>query len=53
MEKVNNLIKYFVGVSNKRFDSKLIEQLIRKYPNDQDLGRAVRSYYENLIKTKK
>lgn len=52
MEKVNNIIKYFVGISNKKFDSKLIEQLIKKYPNDQELGRAIRSYYQNLIKQK-
>jgi hypothetical protein len=50
MDKVNNIIKYFVGITNRKFDSKLIEQLIKKYPNDQDLGKAVRSYYENLIK---
>ena len=52
MEKVNNIIKYFVGISDRKFDSKLIEQLIKKYPNDQELGKAVRSYYENLIKQK-
>jgi hypothetical protein len=52
MEKVNNIIKYFVGITNRKFDSKLIEQLIKKYPNDQDLGKAVRNYYENLIKQK-
>jgi hypothetical protein len=50
MDKVNNIIKYFVGITNRKFDSKLIEQLIKKYTNDQDLGKAVRSYYENLIK---
>ena len=52
MEKVNNIIKYFVGISDRKFDSKLIEQLIKKYPNDQELGKAIRSYYENLIKQK-
>ena len=52
MEKVNNIIKYFVGISDRKFDSKLIEQLIKKYPNDQELGKAIRSYYEYLIKQK-
>jgi len=38
------------------FESTKIQELIEKYPNDQELGKAIRSYYTYLkdnIKEKK
>ena len=37
-------------INNNISDDSLIDELCKKYPNDVELGREVRKYYNNLIK---
>ena len=43
MKQVVN--EYYVKVN---FDNQHIVDLIREYPNDLDLGKEIRKYYDNL-----
>ena len=35
-------------MNNIIFESAKIQELIKKYPNDQELGKAIRLYYTHL-----